>query len=88
MRYRREDDRRVRRKAVKAGAGNVRTARVGSLESRTAVRVGVVAISTQASPSPGPEWVDFRQLSTGCLTTLAFGRWWVGPAAHALPAGG
>jgi hypothetical protein len=42
-------------KGVKAPVGNVRVAPAGVLESRMAVWVGWVEISTQESPSPGPE---------------------------------
>jgi hypothetical protein len=42
-------------KRAKAAAGKVRVARVGALESRTAVWVGECAISTQLLPSPSPE---------------------------------
>jgi hypothetical protein len=42
-------------KGVKAPVGNVRVALAGVFESRMAVWVGWVEISTQESPSPGPE---------------------------------
>ena len=41
--------------AVKEGAGKVRVLVVGAFESRTAMWVGLVAISTHSLPSPGPE---------------------------------
>lgn len=47
-------------RAEKAAAGKERAARDGSLESRMAMRVGRGAISTHASPSPPPEYVDLR----------------------------
>jgi hypothetical protein len=60
-------------KAVKTGVGKVRVARAGVFESRMAMRVGRLAISTQELPSPAPEYDDFRQwsrVSMECLTAL------------------
>lgn len=48
---------------VKASVGKERGVRVRSFESRTATRVGRLAISTQALPSPLPEKEDFCQLT-------------------------
>jgi hypothetical protein len=48
-------DLRPSRKAVKIPGGKARVAPVGVLESRMAMWVGRVAISTQAFPSPPPE---------------------------------
>jgi hypothetical protein len=49
-------------KGVKAPVGKVRVAPAGVLESRMAVWVGWVEISTQLFPSPPPEYDDFRQV--------------------------
>ena len=43
------------RKGAKAEAGKVRVRVAGALESRMAVWVGELAISTQSSPSPPAE---------------------------------
>jgi hypothetical protein len=51
-------------RAVKAGVGKERVAWVGVFESRMNMRVERSAISTQVSPSPPPEYVDFRQFIT------------------------
>jgi hypothetical protein len=52
-------DLRAARKVVKAAGGKVRVALVGTLESRIAMWVVRFAISTQALPSPPPEYDDF-----------------------------
>src|SRR5690606_1307717 len=58
------------RNSADAAVGKARVARAGGLESRTAMWVDDVAISTHSLPSPGPEYDDFFQLSMGFYSSF------------------